>query len=580
MFVVLAGCVFQQRGEPLEARLSRIAEASGGVPSGAPRLLRYAVDGHDGAWVDEIVSGRDVVASRRTRHDGQRYAFGLDARGAWLAVGDRPAVTVAGDWAIEARALRALHQLSFAQVEEISRDRKEWELAVLPDGGQRLTLFVDRQRMQASELDTLDAWARIHTCDALEWRRSLDGAVLTQARCGTGNLADHREPHRHHRALRRLLGVEPLAALPDWAAPVERRARGHARRPAIVAIEDERRILVPVKLGAAPATPLVLDTGAHHTILAPEVAEALGVVPTGEPPFHLSPPWLEDTSVWVGVVDTTRVGDVTVTGQRVLVADNPRTLQHEAGLLGCDFFRQVVLDVDTPARELRIWERDAFVPPPDAERIAVRGAVPIVRGEVADVARGALMLDTGMADEAVIHHPMMKWRHPRRRGEDVFLSASDRLVSPDYQTHVDGLSLGPFTFPRMPVVGRDRDTDAVGGGVGIVGMGVLRYLRLALDLRAQVIHATPGDGYRVLNRVGVDVTDGVFGPTVDRLVDRLPAERSGLQVGDVIVAVEGHPFTSAREVLQAMARHRGAFMRLAIRRRAWLRSLTIDLMAI
>jgi hypothetical protein len=379
-----------------------------------------------------------------------------------------------GQWTLEAKALSALHQLSFAHVEEISRDRAHWELALLPDGGQRLTMLVDRRDHVVRELDSLDAWARITSCDQLEWSRSLDGGVLRRARCGASNLADHRGPHRSYHAERRLVAVEPLAELPDWAAPAVRRQRPHAQHPVTLPIRDDRRIEVPVHLGHAPAVSLVLDTGAWHTVISPEVAHELGVVPTGEPPMYAEPPWLDDSEVWVGVVDTTRIGDFVVHGQRVLVADNPRMLYPVAGLLGCDFFRSLVLDVDTPAGELRLWERDGFRPPAKAVRIRTRGHVPSILGEVLDVGRGYLMLDTGMPDEAVINHPMMKWKHPRRRNADAFLGAGDSLTSPDYYATIDGLALGPFVFPRMTAIGRDRDGDQMGSGVGIVGMGLMR----------------------------------------------------------------------------------------------------------
>jgi S1-C subfamily serine protease len=109
-------------------------------------------------------------------------------------------------------------------------------------------------------------------------------------------------------------------------------------------------------------------------------------------------------------------------------------------------------------------------------------------------------------------------------------------------------------------------------------MGLMRYLRLAFDYRHSVVHASAGDAFTVLQRLGFDLEDGVLGLTIDRVVPRSPADSAGLQAGDVLLAVERQPVAELRDTRRRLATHRRSFLHLAIERRMWLRTVTLDLL--
>lgn len=385
-------------------------------------------------------------------------------------------------------------------------------------------------------------------------------------------------------------------------------------------IKDSRRIKLPVRLNGKKASWLVLDSGAFHTIISEDVAEAAGVMPTGEPPLFVDPPFLDRSELWVGVVDTLQVGDATLHGERVLVARNPRMLGREKGLLGRSFFREFVIDIDSPRRAVSVWDRSAFHPAADQKRIRLSGSRPRIEGAIRDVARGHILLDTGMPDSILVHAPMMKHKNKRKRGSNANLSPKDGSgPGSDYFSSIRGLRLGPFTFPSMGAFGRDRDREKLGigvaapnvkppdanlkldlgaikvevltptygtpkvkkgphtgTGIAIAGMGVMRYLRLSFDLRTGFLFASTGPAYDVLIKLGADIERGPWGPTVSRVIAGGPSAQAGLKEGDVIASIDGDGVETTDQALKLIAQHTGFYCHLEVLRHGTRRHVMID----
>ena len=272
------------------------------------------------------------------------------------------------------------------------------------------------------------------------------------------------------------------------------------------------------------------------------------------------------------------MGAAQLYGERVLVAESI-DLGEEGGLLGWSTLRRFVVDVDSPAATVRLHPRDGFTPDPGDRPLVLRGnEPPLIDGAVTHVDKGTFGLDTGMTEDIVVHSPAMAMYHRRAPGSDRFLGAGDTARSPDYDTTLDGVDFGPFHFPRMDGIGRDRDQWQVPGGIALVGMGLMRYFRVAFDLRNHEVHVWPGDGYRTLRRAGMDIEDG-DGPTVDRVIQGGPADDAGIRRGDVILAVE-HDFRvhdSVAAARRAFARAPGTPITVWVERRGTPRKLQMIL---
>lgn len=587
--VASVGASCRPLGEPptMAERLEKVAQAVGTPPAGDARYLRYAVEGTDGAWLHEIVVGPSMYSERRTRRrDGERYAFGQDEGGSWLQAGGGQPVAVGVSWSELARSRGALHGLRFArprpgdEAEYVGRSGRSWELAFRPEGGRTMTLTIDRPTGAVRAFDLVDDFGRLDRCDGLRWVREGGVAALGAATCGSAS--GGRQSHTVGSHLELEAGETlPPARVPRWARAAQRLAQDAPPRDAQgFRIDDPRRVLVPIRGAAGPAVPVVLDSGAFHTVLSPRAARALGVVPTGEPLMHIEPPWLRESDLWIGVVDRLRIGELELRGPRVLVAAEPRMLGGDAGLLGADLLERFVVDVDSPAGVVRIARRDGWEPDAGATLVRVSTATGmLVEGEVVGVAKGPIQIDTGMAEDIVVHAIAMATKHPRRRGDDAFLGGdADTTQSPDYWSEIAGLRVGPFSLPAMDAIGRDRRREAVGlGTIAVTGMGVWRYFRVAFAPRLATLYVWPGDAYWTLRRGGLDIEDGARGPSVDRVVARGPAERAGLRAGDHVLAVAGRPVASVAEARRALGRHPISGVAVAVERRGRRKTFVVDL---
>ncbi|APR86644.1 Hypothetical protein A7982_11993 [Minicystis rosea] len=536
-----------------QAKISRIDRALGASHASRSKYLRYTTTSDAGAWTREIVVTPSAYAEQRTRSDGSRYAFGHDPQGGWLRIGDGEIIEASASmWDQEARTGAALFGLHFAEPRQedeaayMGRRFRSWELAYRPAGGRTLTFSVDTLRSEPTAYDVVDDFGRLVSCGDLSIGHGETGPVLASFRCSTNDRFGFAGQVLHEDVRLETDQALDVAAAPSWAHPEGARVSPPPlTRPVEVPITYERRLEIPTRAGDRDPVSLIVDTGAFFTILSREGARALGVVPTGETRMHVDPPWLARTHLWVGVVPKMSLAGATLYGERVLVAES-QDFGDKAGLLGQSTLRRFILDVDSPARMVRLWPRESF----RGGRRLVRlygSEIPTLDGEVLGVAKGRVMLDTGMEEDIVVHAFAMSVVHKRTPGSDAFLGGADSRHSPDYHSTIDGLRLGPFTLPKMDAIGRDRDRHRIGGGIALVGMGLMRYFRLAFDLRDNLLHAWPGDAYRTLRRVGIDIEEGGQGPTIDRVIEKSPADAAGLKRGDVILAVD-HDFAVHQNV--------------------------------
>jgi hypothetical protein len=320
--------------------------------------------------------------------------------------------------------------------------------------------------------------------------------------------------------------------------------------------DPSTRVYVPAQAGGHDPLQLVLDTGSPVTVLSRRVMDAMGVVAAPEPPIHVHPPWLPQGTYDPAIVDRLVLGGLELHGVRVLVPRDDAPFDgDEAGLLGMDVLSHYVVDVDGPAATLRIWPRERF----DASGFvdlpfwgASHGAV-VVGGAVDEVGEMPVIVDTGAPLNVVVGGPGMHGKHPHGQNDDVMLREDgDRS---DYMTEVYGFHLGPFGFPRMPAIGHDRrpDLSFLDGDSALVGLGVLRHFRLAVDMANGLLHIAPGPSYTVLASYGLEIDDRAGAPTISRVVDRDHDWVKPVRVGDVVRAVGTLSVHDRNQALAAIA---------------------------
>jgi len=594
----VGGCApaFGRLDPYLERRLPALRDAlAGSAPAsvasaGELTTLRYAVESHDGHWTYEILVGPRVYAERRVRADGRsEYAFGEDARGPWLRVRDGAPHVAGPTWRAEVRTRAAVFGLAFLEpgprdeATMVSAWNGTWEYAYRSPGGRTVTLAIDDRTHEPRSFDGLDGFGRLSMCEDLAWGEREGRAVLVRARC----FAVNGEANRALATSLRLVDVAAIDAeeRPAWAAIS--RGRAVARpldRVVTVPMEEQDSVLLELRGSRPdlPPAPAVLDTGAWWTILDSAAADAFGVVPTGEVPFYMEPAWLPAGSAWIGVVDRITIAGIEIDGARVLVSDELGDSIQGAGLVGWDFISRYVVEVDAPARALRIAPHALYREAPGAVRLWSYGGLrepPMVRGAI-EGAEGLLVLDTGAPVDVVVTNPAFTARHPRRGGDEVWLHGyTDMRVAADYATEIDDMRIGPFAFPAMPAIARDRDRERVGSGIGLVGMGLMRHMRIAFDLRNREVRLWPGSSYQALVRAGLELDDdgGRRAARVTRVVPGGPADAARLRDNDVLLSIANRRVGGALEAERAVAAYRGRPPRLRVAREGRERSVTMAL---
>jgi hypothetical protein len=543
-------------------------------PALASTYLRYRVMSSKGAWKREFVVGsRDFAELRET--SGRAYTLGLSGSLAWMRVGERAPVEIDGALAADERTEAAWIGMRFGEprpgekVELESCRAAVCTLVYVPRDGHALWVDVDRVTHRPVGFQWIARDHGIESCEDVTWS-DVDGAlVVASATCSA--IVD--EVGRDT-MIWRLEARDTEAEAPAWArvTPAEVVPLRAPRDVSSFAVADpSSRIYVPVQAGGSQPMQLVLDTGSPITVLTRRVVDELGVVPSPDPPHHVKPPWLPEDTYDEAIVDRFVFGGVELHGVPVLVPRRDPFSGEEAGLLGMDLLSRFVVDVDGPESTLRIWPRRRFAASEGGQGFtdvpyfgASHGAV-VVGGAVDELGAMPVIVDTGAPLNVVVGGPAMHVKHPHTRHNGLRLAEDD---SADYETEVDGFRLGPFHLPRMPAIGHDRRPDLpfLDGGGALVGLGVLRHFRMAIDSQRGIVHFAPGPSYVVLKRMGIEVDQRDGGPTITRTVGDEHAWNKPLRVGDVIHSVGGRRVKTRDEALGALA-SAGDGTRLVLERR-------------
>jgi hypothetical protein len=525
--------------------------------------LRYDVQSPAGSWSREFVVSRRSFAELRDT-DGRRYTLGLLGARAWMRVGTRAPVEIDGNLAADERTQASWIGMRFGdpahgeRLELETCNARQCTLVYTPHDGHALWVDVDRQTHRPASFEWIAHERAVESCDEITWSEVGGTLAIASARCSAIVNEVGRETTTWTLAERR---DDPV--MPEWARvdPDEVLPLHEPREAARFSIADpSTRVYVPVDAGGS-SYQLVLDTGSPITVLTRRALGAHGVVRSPDPPVHVKPPWLPEDTYDPAIVDRLVIGGIELHGVPVLVPRNDSPFAtEEGGLLGMDLLSRYVVDVDAPASTLRIWPRALFANSGGFTDVpyagSLHGAV-VVWGAVDEIGPMPFMLDTGAPINVIVGGPRMHLKHPHHRDDEVMRREDDTAY--DYMTEVKGFHLGPFGLPRMPAMGHDRRPDLpfLDCDSGLVGLGVLRHFRFAVDARSSVVHFAPGPSYVVLTQLGLEIDDRKGAPTITRIVEGEHDWRKPLREGDVVRSVGGRPVHDRNEALGALAGARG-----------------------
>jgi len=216
-----------------------------------------------------------------------------------------------------------------------------------------------------------------------------------------------------------ILAVSVAAFSRAVAPPAQKLAE-----PATVVIPFElvnRHILIKVRINNSDPLSFILDTGDKFSIVNLARAKALGLNLQGE---------INVGGAGAGTLRGSLVRDATLTvlgleGDKepvvlALPLDNIASkLGHVGdGIIGSDFMKKFVVEIDYPARVLRLHDKDKFVYSGSGDSIPVRlnsaghaiiPAAAAIEGHAA--IKGNFVVDIGSGGSLVLHNPVVEAEH-------------------------------------------------------------------------------------------------------------------------------------------------------------------------
>jgi hypothetical protein len=364
--------------------------------------------------------------------------------------------------------------------------------------------------------------------------------------------------------------------LPFWpdkgtlrASVVEAPAgRQTAKREPLAVVRFElyhNRILVPIEVNesSVPAV-FIIDTGASMSVLADVQAKALGIelkdkgdtknAGNGEGSIHLS----------LAKNMRFRLGGADVFARSVGVVPLQSWERFEgrtiAGILGADLFKKYVVEVDYDNQTLTLFEPSSFVFSEQAKTVPLKllgGSIPVIDATLEGLKESSLKahlaIDTGTYSALRLNRPFTE-EHKVLASVPKLVPSLGFGVEGDFREalgRLQGLRLGTVSMENVltSFSQSSRGQTTTKAYDGSMGGELLRHFRVTLDYSRKLVILQPGSDFEKVDQA--DMSGAVLAASVPdfssisvhRVFEGTPAAESGLQEGDLLLAIDNRSAT-------------------------------------
>ena len=329
---------------------------------------------------------------------------------------------------------------------------------------------------------------------------------------------------------------------------------------------------VPAKVNDGPPMQFLLDTGGAGTHIERELAKKLGLEMARGVATASGNAQLE-----VGVIRSaiTQVGDVQYVGQLIaspIAHLEPIFGRKLDGILGSDWMKSYVVEMDYVSRRMRLYEPSSFSYSGKGTMLPLTffNGIPFIEMEVSlpnkKVVRGSFLVDTAGGLMAVHVYNQIAKRENLLDGLTTLPETGVGIGGTTQRVAARGLSLsiGPYRIPK-PTVKFTEDASGLRANpasVGLVGMEVFRKFKVTFDYSRNVVHLEPN---KLFNEPFVYDVSGLrlraaapqfSPPSVSWVRDSSPAKIAGVVPGDILTKLNDRDTTGLsleiiRETLHA-----------------------------
>jgi len=282
----------------------------------------------------------------------------------------------------------------------------------------------------------------------------------------------------------------------------------------------------------------IFDTGGHN-VLTPATAAELGLKVEGA----------------TTKVDALQIADASlnhqVFGVRDLMPQNVEGTEIN-GMIGFDVFKHFVTRIDYGRKRFILIDPKAFmqVDLGTPVKFVLDGNLPVVEGTFEGIP-AKFHVDAGAGDELRLTGPFveangLRAKHPK--GIEAVDGWGIGGATRDYMTRASEVTIGPLSFTDV-VTSLPLQQEGAPSGASVqgnIGSGLLKRFIVTFDYGNQVMYLNPIKGQvdvGTYDRAGMWFNMVKDGAEVMDVTANGPAQASGIKVGDIITAVDGHPMS-------------------------------------
>ncbi|MDE2465746.1 MAG: aspartyl protease family protein [Alphaproteobacteria bacterium] len=301
----------------------------------------------------------------------------------------------------------------------------------------------------------------------------------------------------------------------------------------------------------------IFDTGGVN-LLTPPTAKTLGLEVTGA--MQANGAGKGHMQAGLTTVKSLRIGAATITNQPFIVlplnAMSDVEGVDETGMIGFETFRRFVTRIDYGRHLIELIKPSAFNPATAGTAIPIRFNGNTIEVEARyDGITGNFTVDTGNRGNLDLNTPFVSKNDLRAKAQKGIETATGwGIGGPTFGFVMHGapLDIGPIRIAR-PVV--TLSTDKAGAMAdptvaGNIGAGILKRFIVTLDYGHARMYLKPVTtkvaDLDTFDESGMWINDAPNGFVVVYVTGGGPAQKAGIQKGDVIVAVDGRPASSIR----------------------------------
>jgi len=238
--------------------------------------------------------------------------------------------------------------------------------------------------------------------------------------------------------------------------------------------------------GSAPLE-FKVDTGFGINVINPNRVESLGLQKVGTMTI-VGIAGDERAETYSGAVF--KLGGLSYSPRRIaaLPSEGRRRWRTRDGILGAGFFRRFVVEIDVPAKQMKLYEPESYAYPGKGETIAIsfKNDTPIIDAAIVRAGRepisGRFEIDTGCDDAVCVGHEFVAANNLLEGTETS--NATRHGVGGSADTRpgkLEELRIGTFKI-RQPSSNFFLEGSPAGEGqAGHIGLGALERFRMIFD---------------------------------------------------------------------------------------------------